>query len=91
MTVDAISFLSFICVFLMLVEYASQIHKIHKRKTAEDLSWIYWGTKITITILQFVILIVSHNPLKVYISQFISLIGCLVIFTMMYYYHNKHY
>lgn len=90
MHVDTISLLSTICIFLMVIEYVSQIHKICKRKTAEDLSWIYWGTKITITILQFVILIISANPFKVYISQFISLVGCLVIFSLMYYYHNKH-
>jgi len=90
MHVDTVSLLTTICAFLMVIEYVSQIHKIHKRKTVEDLSWVYWVTKITITLLQFVILIVSHNPLKVYLSQFMSLMGCLIIFTMMVYYHHRN-
>lgn len=87
---DLIAALQTLCVALMVVEYTSQIIKILKRKTVEDLSFTYWGTKISITILQFVILILSNNPLKVYLSQLLSLIMCFVVFGMMVYYHRMY-
>lgn len=79
-----------ITVLLLFVEYLSQIIKILKRKTVEDISFTYWGTKISITVLQFVILFISHNPLKVYLSHLLSLIFCLIVFGMINYYHRKN-
>lgn len=90
MHIDTISLLSTICVFLMVIEYVSQIHKLYKHKAVESMSFTYWGTKISVTVLQFVIIMLNNNPFKVYISQFLSMTGCIIIFTMMYYYSHKN-
>ena len=86
---DAVYWLQLVCVVLTVAEYASQIIKTYRTKKAEDLSYGYWFLKITITVLQIVILYISNNPLKVYLSQLLSLTGCSIVFIMMNYYNHK--
>lgn len=78
-----------VCVFLTIAEYGSQIWKTFKTKHIEDLSWGYWICKNTINVLQLVILIVSNNPLKVFLSQMIGLVGAVAIFSMMIFYYKQ--
>ena len=86
---DAVYWLQVVCVALTVAEYASQIHKTFKTKHVEDLSWGYWICKNSINVLQIAILIISGNPLKVFLSQTIGFFGCLLIFAMMIKYHYQ--
>lgn len=87
---DIVTTLQAICVLLVVAEYTAQIHKILVRKTVEDISFLYWFLKLTITTLQIVILFISVAPLKTYLSQVMSLIFCVIVFSLMNYYHRKN-
>lgn len=80
-------FLQIICIVLVVVEYTAQIAKTLKRKTVEDLSFTYWIVKLTISALQILILFISVTPFNAYISQVLSLILCLIVFSLMIYFH----
>lgn len=87
---DVITILQTLCILLVIIEYSAQIYKILQRKTVEDISFTYWFVKLTITILQIVILFLSVTPIKAYLSQVMSMVFCIVVFTLMNYYHNKN-
>ena len=86
---DAIYWLQTVCTLLIFVEYGSQIWKIYKVKSVEGISLTYWVVKLTITALQLVILLASSNPLKVYLSQMLSLIFSAIVFAMTLHYAKK--
>ena len=87
--IDMISFLQGICTLLIFLEYGGQIFKLWKVKSVKSLSFTYWATKITISVLQLVILVMACNPLKAYLSQILSLFFCMIVFSMMVFYDQK--
>lgn len=88
---DAVSTLQTICVLLIAVEYYGQISKLVKKKRVGSISWVYWLTKILITVLQVITLVLANTALDAYISQVMSLLLCLTVFSLMvYYHHHEH-
>lgn len=86
---DTVYMLQTICVILTIIEYLSQIWKNFRTKHIKDLSWGYWICKNSINILQIVILIISGNPLSVFLSQLVGLVGCATIFIQMLVYRKE--
>lgn len=87
MTVVAI--LQTVCMMLIAVEYTGQISKLVKKKKVGSISWTYWVTKNLITFLQILTLFISGATLEAYVSQVISLMLCLIVFSLMIHYHHN--
>lgn len=85
---EVVATIQMICVLLVIIEYASQISKLVKKKHVGSISWMYWLTKILITVLQVITLMLAHTDIKAYISQVMSLVFCLTVFSLMAYYHH---
>ena len=89
-TEQIVVFLQTMCVLLMFLEYIPQIIKLIKVKSTNEISFTYWATKISITILQFAILIITLQPMKVYLSHILSISFSIVVFSIMQYYNHKN-
>lgn len=87
MTVVAV--LQTICIMLIAVEYWGQISKLIKKKKVGSISWTYWITKNLITFLQILTLFISGATLESYVSQVMSLMLCLIVFSLMIHYHHN--
>lgn len=87
MTVVAV--LQIICMMLIAVEYYGQISKLIKKKKVGSISWTYWITKNLITFLQILTLFISGATLNAYVSQVMSLMLCIIVFSLMIHYHHN--
>lgn len=87
---DIATVLQMICIALIFVEYLSQLIKIIRTKQAEDISKMFWAVKITIAILQVIVLIVLHSGINAYISQVLGIILSVMVFSSVLYYTRKN-
>ena len=85
---NVVSTLQTVCVLLIAIEYYGQISKLVKKKRVGSISWVYWLTKILITVLQVITLMLANTALDAYISQVMSLMLCLTVFGLMIHYHH---
>lgn len=85
----AVAVLQTICIMLIAVEYYGQISKLVKKKKVGSISWTYWITKNLITFLQIFTLFISGATLESYVSQVMSLVLCLIVFSLMIHYHHN--
>lgn len=84
-----VTFLQGLCTALIIVEYFGQISKLIKKKKVSSLSWTYWITKNLITMLQIITLFLSGAVIEAYFSQIMSLILCMIVFSLMVFYYKK--